>query len=219
MSKHTRKNTEFRTLIVAAKIISTIFRPVYYPVLCCIILFTLTPLIRLPLEYKVIELAIMITFTIALPLLLTLAYQHFKHLDHIQMRKRSNRIVPYFIFIFCYLGYLHLMRNAYMPYILLSVIIVALCIQIVCTLISLMWKVSVHAAGAGAIIGAIAAYSSIFQFNPLLWMSIAIIVAGLVGTSRMILRQHNLSQIVVGTLIGIVCGYFGILKGILIFML
>ena len=104
-----------------------------------------------------------------------------------------------------------MMREASIPYPLVSVIIVALCIQIACTLISLVWKVSVHMAGAGAIIGALAAYGFILNFNPLPWLCTAIIVSGLVGTSRMILRQHNLSQLVIGLLIGFLCGFLGIL--------
>ncbi len=215
--KHSRKNSEARTLIMMAKVISTLFRPIYYPVVCCGILLVVTPLSRLPWQYKIMEMCIMMVFTIAMPLFFTACFRRFRHISRTDMRKRSNRIVPYLMTIMCYSGYLFLMRNAYMPYLLFSVISAALLIQIVCTLLSLVWKVSVHSAGSGAMIGAIAAYSQIFQFNPLAWMSVAIMIAGLVGTSRMILRQHSLSQIVVGTLIGIVCGYFGIAWGILIY--
>jgi membrane-associated phospholipid phosphatase len=36
-------------------------------------------------------------------------------------------------------------------------------------------------------------------------------VAGILGTSRMILRQHTLLQVVVGFLVGIVCAITGII--------
>lgn len=215
--KSRRKNTEFRTLIYTAKFISILFRPVYYPLLCTCILLALTPMSLLPLEYKLIEVAMMFVFTIALPSLLSILYRHIRHLSRTDMRKRKNRIVPYTIFILCYMIYLYLMHSVNLPYILLSVTIVSLFIQIVCTTIYLGWKISVHAAGAGAIISSIAAYGEVFQFNPLPWMSIAIIVAGLVGTSRMILRQHSLAQVIVGILVGLLCGFFGILKGYLLF--
>lgn len=217
MVQHTRRNTEIRTLIVVAKVISMLFRPIYYPVLCCTVLFTTYPLVRLPWQYKLWVLSIMALFTIALPITLASFYRRLRNIGRQEMRKRANRIVPYLLTIMCYACYLLLMHNTYMPYLLVSVIIVALFLQVVCTVLSLVWKVSVHAAGAGAIIGAIAAYSQFFQFNPLLWMSLAIIVAGMVGTSRMILRQHGLAQILVGTLIGIVCGYYGIAWGVLIY--
>ncbi|MBQ0049488.1 MAG: hypothetical protein KBT12_04510 [Bacteroidales bacterium] len=208
-----------RTLIVAAKVVSTIFRPIYYPLLCCVILFTLTPLSRLPLDFMLSQIGVMAMFTIVFPLLLTFAYRYMRHLSSHDMRLRNNRIVPYLIFIFCYVVYLHMMHEAHMPYLLLSVLIVALCIQVICTAISLFWKVSVHSAGAGAIIGALSAYGAMFHFNPLAWICLAFIVAGLVGTSRMILRQHSLSQILIGTGIGVFSGFFGILRGDLLFIL
>jgi len=218
--KRIRKNTEIRTLIVVAKVVSTLFRPVYYPVLCCAILFTLTPLSLLPLEYKLLEVGIMVVFTILLPWMLIVLYRKIRGLSKMAMwQNRLQRIAPYLIHIGCYMAYLHLMQRANIPYILLSVIIVSLFIQIACTLISFGWKVSVHMAGAGAIIGAIGAYSLLFNFNPLLWFCIAIMVAGLVGTSRMILRQHSLWQVIVGTIIGVQCGYFGILYGDLLVLL
>lgn len=213
-----RKNTEIKTMIYAAKFISMLFRPAYYPLLCSCILFIFTPLSLLALEYKLLELGSMFVFTIAVPMLLTAVYRRSLRLHRQEMRHRMNRIVPYLIFIVCYTVYLYMMHSANVTYIQLSVIIVALFIQIICTITSLWWKVSVHAAGAGAIISAIAAYGAIFQFNPLFWMSIAIVVTGLVGTSRMILRQHNLSQILVGVVIGLICGFFGIIKGYLLFL-
>lgn len=208
-----RKNTEIRTLIVAAKVVSTTFRPIHYPLLCCFILYTLTPLSLLPLDFMLQQMVVMAMFTIVLPLALSFLYRYLRHLSPNDMRRRHNRIVPYLIFIFCYIVYLHMMHRAHMPYLLLSVLIVALCIQVVCTFISFGWKVSVHSAGAGAIIGALAAYGEIFHFNPLAWICMALIVTGLVGTSRMILRQHSLSQVLIGVLIGSLCGYFGILHG------
>lgn len=212
------KSKEIRTIVLVAKFISTIFRPIYYPLLCWVILFTCTPLAIWPFKYKIIELAFMTVCTLAFPLLLTATWRKVRHIEKADMRKRHNRIIPYCIFIVCYTIYMYMMHQAHMNYILLSVIIVALLIQVVCTITCLFWKVSVHAAGAGAIIGALAAYGAVFYFNPLLWMSIAIIVAGLVGTSRMILRQHTLSQVLVGIGIGVLCGYFGIMRGYLFFI-
>ena len=67
-----------------------------------------------------------------------------------------------------------------------------------------------HSAGVGAIIGALIAYSAIFQFNPVWWLCLAILVSGLVNSSRMYLRQHTLWQVLGGTLVGFVCGLVGL---------
>ena len=68
-----------------------------------------------------------------------------------------------------------------------------------------------HAAGAGGVVGALLAYSVLFYFNPLWWLSLSILLVGLVGSSRMLLRQHNLWQVLAGSLLGIVCAFVGII--------
>ena len=50
----------------------------------------------------------------------------------------------------------------------------------------------------------------VFRFNPTWWFCLVILVAGILGSSRMILRQHILSQVVVGFLVGVVCAVVGI---------
>ena len=92
-----------------------------------------------------------------------------------------------------------------------GIVVGALFIQGVCLLLNLRWKVSMHAAGAGGIIGALVAYSVVFAFNPVPWLCGTVLLDGMVMTSRMILRQHTLWQVWMGTLVGIVCGYLGIM--------
>ena len=61
------------------------------------------------------------------------------------------------------------------------------------------------------IIGALVAFSFLFNFNPIWWLSLCIIIAGLVGSSRMLLRQHTLWQVLAGTFLGILLGFVGII--------
>ena len=98
---------------------------------------------------------------------------------------------------------------SHMPHFLMAIVGISLLIQCTCIIINIWWKVSMHSAGAGGVIGALIAYSAIFGFNPIWWLSLAIFVAGCVMTSRMVLRQHTLGQVLGGTLIGIVCGIVG----------
>ena len=88
-----------------------------------------------------------------------------------------------------------------------SILIVALMIQIICSIVNVWWKISTHTAAIGGVEGAIVAFSIIFGFNPVFWICVAIIVAGMLGTSRMILRQHSLSQVVAGFLLGCIVGF------------
>ena len=93
-----------------------------------------------------------------------------------------------------------------------SIIVVALAIQVVCAIVNLFWKISTHTAAIGGVAGALIAFSGTFSYNPVWWLCIIIIVAGILGTSRMILRQHSLSQVVAGFLLGFVLSFLVILK-------
>ena len=86
-----------------------------------------------------------------------------------------------------------------------------LVIQILCALINVWWKISTHTAAIGGVAGALIAFSIIFMFNPVSWLSFVLILAGMVGSSRMILRQHTLTQVVAGFGVGLASSYSVIL--------
>ena len=98
-----------------------------------------------------------------------------------------------------------------LPMFMGAIIASSLLIHCVCLVVNMRWKISMHSAGAGGIIGSLMAYASIFGFNPVWWLCGAILLDGLVMTSRMLLRQHTLGQVLGGSAVGIVCGYFGII--------
>ena len=74
------------------------------------------------------------------------------------------------------------------------------------------WKISTHTAAIGGIAGALVAFSGKFSYNPVWWLCLVILVAGLVGTARMILRQHTLAQVVAGFAVGFVSAFYLIMR-------
>ena len=98
-----------------------------------------------------------------------------------------------------------------MPHFMSSIVVAALAVQIVCALINVWWKISTHTAAVGGLGGALFAFSCYLGFNPVWWYCIIFLIGGIVGTSRMILRQHSLSQVVVGFWVGVFCSAIAIL--------
>ena len=96
-------------------------------------------------------------------------------------------------------------RSTLFPYTTLFRSVVALAIQMICAFINVWWKISTHTAAIGGVAGALVSYSVAFNFNPLWWLCLVLMMAGAVGSARMILRQHTLSQVVTGFLIGTTC--------------
>ena len=190
---------------------SVISRPYYMPVVGFLALFTFTYLSLLPLFYKLLVLSMVWIFTIALPRLCVFVWRKLNGWAPMQLRLRERRAVPYVMFMLSYTACLHLMFRLHLPHYMCGILVAALLVQAVCIVVNIWWKISMHCAGAGAIIGALLAYSVLFVFNPVGWLCVLVLFSGAVGTARMLLRQHSLAQVVTGSLVGTACGLAGIL--------
>ena len=60
-------------------------------------------------------------------------------------------------------------------------------------------------AGAGAIVGGLVAFSALFGYNPVWWLCLTILIAGILGTARIILGHHTLGEVFSGFAVGLGC--------------
>ncbi|MEE0690626.1 MAG: hypothetical protein UCJ13_07310, partial [Bacteroidaceae bacterium] len=86
-----------RTVIVAARLLSALFRPMYYSLVGFVILFTVTYMQILPWRYKLWVLCSTYIFTIGLPVLGIFLYRRLSGLTASQLRQRKARFWPYII--------------------------------------------------------------------------------------------------------------------------
>ena len=200
-----------RSIIIVARIFSGLFRPTYYPTVAFILMLTLTHLRLLPWQIKLLILGIVYFFTKALPGICVFFYRRYHGWEPIHLRIQHRRVTPYLIHILCYLICLYILKYIHIPHFVCGIIVAALLIQCCCILLNIKWKVSVHSAGAGGLIGALVAFSELFGFYALWWLCGTILLAGCVMTSRMLLRQHSLWQVLGGCLVGGICGFIGII--------
>ena len=184
---------------------SIVFTPFYLPIVGLTALFIFSYLSIMPLSYKLKLLLLVYLFTILIPTVLIRIYRIYQGRTRLDIGQKEQRMVPYLISILCYFACYYLMELLHIPHIISIILLIALFIQILCAIINVWWKISTHTAAIGGVAGAIVAFSLIFAFNPVWWFSLVIILAGMVGTSRIILRQHTLSQVVTGFLTGMLC--------------
>lgn len=196
-----------KNIILAARILSMLFTPFYLPMVGLIILFIFTYMAILPLGYKLYMLMFIYMFTVLMPSLLIHLYRRFQGWSPIELGHKERRIVPYIISILCYCGCFFYLEYRHVPRVLSIVLIAALLVQMACAFINIWWKISTHTAAIGGMAGALLAYAERFAFNPTWWLCLTLIIAGMVGSSRMILRQHSLAQVVVGFFVGLLCAY------------
>ncbi|MBQ6227427.1 MAG: phosphatase PAP2 family protein [Prevotella sp.] len=197
-------------LILMAKALSAIFSPFHLPVVGLVILFLFSYLSFLPLGVKIYILLMVYTFTILLPTAMIRLYRRYQGWTRIQLGVKERRVVPYVISIMCYLTCYYLLTINHASHFIGSIVMASLIIQVVCAIINLWWKISTHSAAIGGVTGALVAFAMIFNFNPVWWICLLLLLAGMVGTSRIILKQHTLEQVVAGYLVGIVCAFLSV---------
>ncbi len=194
-----------------ARFVSMLFTPFYLPLFGLIILFTLSYLALLPVGYRLQIIIVVYLFTILLPTYLIHFYRKHQGWTLIELGHRERRMVPYAISIVCYLLCVWLLKSWHVFHFVGSIVMAALLVQIVCAIINTWWKISTHTAAIGGVAGSLFAFSQIFGFNPVWWLCVVLVVAGVLGSARMILRQHSLSQVIGGFFVGLVCAAIGIL--------
>ena len=200
-----------KDIIIAARVVSMVFTPFYLPLAGLLALFIFSYMSLMPLFYKTLVMLMVYLFTILLPTLLIHAYRNYQGWSRWQLGKRESRIVPYIIAIICYTLCYFVMSYFHVPQFMANILVAALLIQVVCAVVNVWWKISTHTAAIGGFEGALVAFSILFAFNPLWWFCVILVFAGTVGTSRMILRQHSLSQVVAGFMSGTVIGFWAII--------
>ena len=198
-------------MILTARIVSMLFTPFYLPILGLATLFMFSYLSMFPLIYKIQVLALTYLFTILLPTLLIHLYRRYQGWNLIELGQRERRMVPYIISITCYFTCIYVMERLHMPHFMGTIVSAALAIQIVCALVNVWWKISTHTAAIGGTIGAVMAFAFIFGFNPLWWICALMFLAGVVGTSRTLLRLHTLGEVTGGFLVGLFAGFLAVI--------
>ncbi len=192
---------EGRGWLLLARILSAAFHPNCYPTVAFFCLLNFTFLQMLSVLFRLHILAVVYLLTFAVPYVGVYVY----HLA----RGGHSHIVPYSINMLSYLMCFLFVWRLRMPSFMLAVLAIAVWVQCVCSVISVWWRLSIHTVASGAVIGALVVYSSLLGFNPEWWLCVVILVNGLVGSCRMILRRHTLWQVIGGTWVGIACGLIG----------
>jgi len=169
------------------------------------------------LNYHVSDIAkksiytLMALITILAPLLSMMTLYYSKMISEFELKNRRERMIPYSITLFYYvLAAYFLFIKASLPipfYGFLAGVVLSLCITI---LINTKWKISAHMIGVSGVIGAFWALPDTLGAGNLITVLCLILLAGIIGTARIISGAHSLSQVIAGALVGFVGMYLTI---------
>ena len=192
-----------------ARTISILFHPITIPAYTFLLIFIQKSYIseRLTLDLKLWLIGIVILTTILIPSFFIYFFLMRGIIKSGYMEARHERNLPYFItIIFFYVTY-YLIRQMPIPMVYELFMLGATFIVAVSFIINFWWKISIHMTAIGGMLGTFTGISNIYLANTLFTLIGILIIAGIIGSSRLQLGSHRPSQIYSGFILGYIIMY------------
>ncbi|MEO8067377.1 MAG: hypothetical protein ABI599_06760 [Flavobacteriales bacterium] len=198
----------------AARVLSILLHPLWMPLFIFLLAFWLVP----HLGYFMVPQAIWFNHIVigvmtgVFPLIGAALMLRARRTNGLVMEDRKQRIAPLLSTLLYYcLTYWLLRKYPHHPAALSMFL--GCTVSLACVLIiSLFWKISLHMAGIGGLIGALAALQIVFGSFSVLVLVPFIALAGLLGTARLVDSDHTPAQVYTGAVVGFV-SVFGCMMG------
>jgi len=184
-------------------VISYFFHPLFAPVGGTLIYFLITPKYS-PLEVQSGNILPIFILTVIIPIVTYLILRNLRMVSSVFMPSIKERRYPVIIHILLLALILYkVIPNNYITE--LYFFFVGLLGAAVASLVLLLlkFKASLHLMGVGGLLMYLINLSIHFEVNVVIAISVFTLVIGLVATSRLYLRAHTKSELVVGLVIGL----------------
>lgn len=191
-----------------ANFISYVFHPIFIPLLMVYVLYILMPASFAsvkPAAFSLLMIRVAV-ITAFFPLLFVALAKGLGFIDSILLKRHKDRIIPLMaVMIFYFWNYWVFKNDTSIPTpIMCKVISLASLWGVVALFMANIFvKVSMHATAIGGLLGMAILLVIQSPVNMMLPLFIAIVLAGIVGTARMILSAHKLSEVYFGYAIGV----------------
>ena len=186
-----------------AKAVSYILHPLIVPTLGMLVLYNSgTYLSYLPPELKRWILLIVFLLTYVVPLAFIPFFMYQRMMMNLKMESRKERYIPLVVSLLLYgICYTIVGRipipETYHIFMLSSVLAVAATL-----LITLVYRISLHMVGAGGLVALIGFLAFHLKVDLQFYLAVAVLLAGIIGTARMILGAHSQDEVYTGFLTG-----------------
>ena len=188
---------------IAAYTVSVLFLPFLMPVFLSAYVVFSNPYIYPEKEANLQVLRIVVLLTAIFPLFTVLLLYLLKFVKSVELRSRDERIIPYVAsgayYIWAYYVFYREGFNNTIAFILLGSCI---CIFLALIVNVTFFKVSMHTTAAGGLVAATMLLIPVTYSNAVLWFFVAVLIAGAIGSARLILKAHTEREVYYGYLLG-----------------
>lgn len=190
--------------IPIARFFTYLFQPLLMPFYGTFIFLWYDDLLSIQLPYltRWYILGFIFLLTFLLPALATLLMKSMGLVKSLEMETRQERKLPLLFTAFIYTAVFFIIGN--IPVLArMRVFVLATTITVILSgFITNYYKISIHMTGCGGVIGLIALMAT-YSYTNLTWLLAgAIIIAGFVGVSRIVLKAHTHDQVYLGFTFG-----------------
>lgn len=192
---------------VLANTISYIFHPLFMPLFGMVFyLKYMFFLLVKPMFYNYIVL-VMLVCTLLFPLMSILLLKSSKVISSIHMPSKEERRWPlligtgFFFLAYMLISYVNPVQE------LNYIVIAGILTLMICTIINLLYKLSIHMAAIGGVTGMMVAYAHHAEINMLYVVLAMVFASGLVGFARLQLNAHSTRQVAAGYAAGFFSQY------------
>lgn len=204
-----------------AHLISLVFHPLIIISYVLVLLLVINPYLFSIQNEKAIGILItyVIMLTIVLPGISVMLMRAMGFVNSIHLKERSERIIPLIITGGFYLWlFMNIYENTTIP-LAFSIFVLGSTIGLfLAFFFSLFTKVSLHTTGVGGLFVGILLIKYFFSYESFqlnlgtlgsymvstdILVFLSLFFAGLVGTSRLLLKAHSLNEVIMGYLVGI----------------
>jgi hypothetical protein len=188
-----------------AKFISYVFHPLFIPVYLTYFILTVRSyqFPGITEKDRFFNLLLVIVSYSFVPLMCVLLLRALNFIDSILLNTQKDRIIPYIICMTFYFSVWYYFKKNHYTNDLISMSLAIFNASIFGFLANIFMKVSMHAIAVGVMTTFIAIFAFTDSSSFSLYLAIAVLIAGVVCTSRLIVSDHSQKEIYYGFLIGI----------------
>jgi hypothetical protein len=191
--------------LTLSRILSYILHPLLIPILVTSALLLRPDVYTIVLPYALIGwfLSVVFFFTNLIPVAGMLILLKFNAVNSLDMNLRNERTLPLIITSTSFMVLLFSVKGTNIPPVFLYVLYSATFALLAGLIINLVYKISLHTLGWGAMVATLTLLSLRIGIPLLLFIGISIILSGLAGYARLKENAHNQAQVYLGYVAGV----------------
>ena len=187
--------------------LSNVLSPLLMPTYGVLIALWASVLCLLPYGSRVTVLLVCMGITCIIPLIFLNVLRHFKLVKDLHVEMRQQRLLPYLFSALCYGVAAYYLYYCHSPQWFLMFMVGSAVTVLIMAFINLKWKISAHMAGIGGVVALIYQIhvQGLSAFDLIWLLCLSILVAGALGSARLVLKRHDSWQLLAGAVVGFLC--------------